>query len=69
MVVAAALITARLGAGPVAGRISRISEGWKDILLRLGELGFRGAAFNQPAIDNVTWLFARFVEVTTRHSG
>jgi hypothetical protein len=27
----------------------RISEGWKDSLLRLQELGFRGPAYNQLA--------------------
>jgi hypothetical protein len=58
----------RLAEGYADG-FRRISEGWKDALLRLQELGFRGPAFNQLAIDSVTWLFARFVEVTTHASG
>jgi hypothetical protein len=41
----------------------RISEGWKDALLRVQELGFRGPGFNKQAVDSVTWLFGQFIQV------
>jgi chitinase len=42
----------------------RISEGWKDALLRVQELGFRGPGFNKLAVDSVTWLFGQFIQLT-----
>jgi chitinase len=42
----------------------RISEGWKDALLRVRELGFRGPGFNKLAVDSITWLYGQFIQVT-----
>jgi chitinase len=47
----------------------RISEGWKDALLRLAQTGIRGPGYNQLAIDSVRWLFGEFIAVSTGQSG
>ena len=43
----------------------RISEGWKDALLRLKEIGIYAPNINQLASNSVTWLFGKFMAIVS----
>ena len=43
----------------------RISEGWKDALLRLKEVGIYAPNINQLASNSVTWLFGKFMAIVS----
>jgi hypothetical protein len=52
-------------AGGYADGFRRISEGWKDALLRLKEKNLQTPKINQLAIDCVKFLFSRFITIVS----